>query len=358
AAAAKAAYERWLSPLANIPGPLLYAVSGLPLQYQILRGQMPALLLALHARYGPIVRVGPRRVSVSEIGAIRHILGTNGYRKTRVFGMTQVFTPNTLTTLSPAVSAERRRLLGPGFAHGRLRDMEAAILQCGVTNLHQAIDARLQDGCATIQYKDLFTLAAFDTIGALAFGEDFGALRAGTHELLPALEYARNIGHLNAAIPLLGWAGALLRVVPRPLHLLAQFASDAISRRQRDGAGTAAPDLLQLMLDASQGDGSGAVLTHADMVSETAVLLNAGMETTAITTACAVLLLLHNPHILGRLAAEIRQKFPADSAAPITYDDCREQLPLLSAVINESLRLFSPAPFVTRRVPAGGAAVL
>ncbi|KAJ2774415.1 hypothetical protein IWQ57_000825 [Coemansia nantahalensis] len=358
AAAAKAVYELWLSPLAHIPGPRMYAISSLPLRYWILRGKSGGLLAELHARYGPIVRVAPWRVSVSDGSAIRHVLGSHRYRKALVLGVPWVFAPNTLTTQSPAVNMARRRLLGPGFALQRLREMEPAILQCGVANLRYAIDETLSRGRALIQYRDLFTLVAFDTIGVLAFGTDFGAVRAGTHELLAALECARRLSKTNASLPSLGAAAALLGVVPQALRLLAQFASDAVSRRQA-GAPPPMPDLLQLMLDASQAGGRHAALTHAEMASETALFMNAGMETTSTAMTSALLLLLHNPHILARLTADIRQKFPAaDGAPPITFDDCREQLPLLGSIIDESLRLLGPVPYISRLVPAGGEVLL
>jgi cytochrome P450 len=78
----------------------------------------------------------------------------------------------------------------------------------------------------------------------------------------------------------------------------------------------------------------------------------AGTETTAGFLAGLFNQLLRNPHVLDRLTAEIRGAFKDDK--DITFEKLVE-IPYLTAVIEEGLRIFPSAPIgFLRTVPAGG----
>lgn len=55
-------YNLYFHPLANIPGPRLAAATTLWNRYQLVTRQKYATVHALHAVYGPIIRVGPNTV--------------------------------------------------------------------------------------------------------------------------------------------------------------------------------------------------------------------------------------------------------------------------------------------------------
>lgn len=70
-------YIRYLSPLAHIPGPLSLSLSRLWMVKHAWEGDMHRQMIAMHERYGKVVRTGPNEVSVSELSAIKKIYGSD-----------------------------------------------------------------------------------------------------------------------------------------------------------------------------------------------------------------------------------------------------------------------------------------
>lgn len=84
-------------------------------------------------------------------------------------------------------------------------------------------------------------------------------------------------------------------------------------------------------------------------------LIIAGSETTATALAGITYLLLKNPEIFRRVVDEVRQAYNSeDEITLLSVND----LPLMLACINESLRLYPPVALgLPRTVPQGGAMV-
>lgn len=75
-------YNRWGQGLNRIPGPFLASVTDLWRAFQAW-GRRPELVqIELHERYGSVVRIGPRAVSISDPNAVAMVYGLNaGYTK-------------------------------------------------------------------------------------------------------------------------------------------------------------------------------------------------------------------------------------------------------------------------------------
>ncbi|KAJ2869748.1 hypothetical protein GGH93_006069 [Coemansia aciculifera] len=350
----KVIYERWVTPLSNIPGRYLHSITSLPMRYHMIRGSLPAFLLALHREYGPLVRISPQRVSIADVDMVKHVLGSHSYGKTPSYDMPKVLEPNAFSTRSAELSTERRKQLAPGFSHRHLLDMEDRIVQCGVTNVEKKIEELLKTskGSVVVQYYKWFSLIALDTIGVLGFGRHFGALESETHELVPTLVRIRVFSYITMAFP---WFKKLPSLMGRRLTTLARlmdFGREAIAQRREQAGETI--DLLQLMLDSGHADKRLPQMSDPQIVSETILHLIAGVDTTSAGLTWTLALLLHNPDVMQRLVSEIRAEFPVD-VGHISFEECRQRLPYLSAVIHESLRVMSPAPgMLPRLAPAGG----
>jgi cytochrome P450 len=79
----------------------------------------------------------------------------------------------------------------------------------------------------------------------------------------------------------------------------------------------------------------------------------AGSETTASSLASLMNNLLRNPETYAKLKREIRSTFKSESE--INLSRCMEELPYLTACIEENLRVFPPAPIgFLRSVNSGG----
>ncbi len=80
------------------------------------------------------------------------------------------------------------------------------------------------------------------------------------------------------------------------------------------------------------------------------------MDTTSTTMTFCLYHVYANPAVKERLWKELDEAFP-DLSQPITYKKC-ESLPYLTAVIKETLRMYSASPAVLPRVvPPGGLSI-
>ena len=108
-------------------------------------------------------------------------------------------------------------------------------------------------------------------------------------------------------------------------------------------------DILKYMLDAFEEENMAA---DAQTLSDNLVtMLFAGYDTSSITLTYAFYLMARHPDVAARCRQEVVSVLGA--AAPATYDDVQTKLPLCSAVINETLRLYPllPSQCATRRRP-------
>jgi hypothetical protein len=83
AAIAFAIRRVFFSPLSKIPGPKLAALTSLYYTFHEIRGYRHFFIDRLHRRYGPIVRIGPSCVSISDPAAVKEIYGVGSWDKPR-----------------------------------------------------------------------------------------------------------------------------------------------------------------------------------------------------------------------------------------------------------------------------------
>ena len=161
---------------------------------------------------------------------------------------------------------------------------------------------------------------------------------------------ARRFVQQNARISLLDVAGAP-SWVPRPHQLAGGDVHRAFRRKlyalaaERRGAlrarpSEAADDLLSTLVRATDPE-TGIGLSESEVVDNLITFLLAGHETTARALAWTFYLLTRAPEALARVEAE------ADAAAE-EPGDWLETLPWTRAVLEEAMRLFPPAPALTR----------
>lgn len=65
--------NRWFHPLSRFPGPFLASQTDLWRVYQLWTRRMPATLIQLHEKYGPVVKYGPNDLSFQSVAAINPI---------------------------------------------------------------------------------------------------------------------------------------------------------------------------------------------------------------------------------------------------------------------------------------------
>ena len=172
------------NPLNALPGPWHAKFTTLPGVLATLSKQQAQHYHALHARFGPLVRTGPRQVFAADLDAFRAIHRVGGrFRKAdyyHYFGTTEAGRPpyGLFQMTDPADHARRRKLLGAGFTATALRgeweDMVVGKVEAAVEGMRR--EAKLE---GEVDVRKWWNLMACDVISTIMFGKSFDALKAG-----------------------------------------------------------------------------------------------------------------------------------------------------------------------------------
>lgn len=128
-----------------------------------------------------------------------------------------------------------------------------------------------------------------------------------------------------------------------------QMSKDKVT--QRLATTTARPDFISYILRYNDERG----MQRPEIEVNAGIIIQAGSETTATVLAACIYYLQKHPSCWQRVVQEVRTAFQADS--DVTFL-ATSQLPYLGGVIEESLRLFPPAPGIGPRLTPNDGAVI
>ncbi|KAI8865776.1 cytochrome P450, partial [Ramicandelaber brevisporus] len=297
-------YNRLIHPLRHVPGPFLATCFDLCYTYSFVRGMVPFDLLAMHEKYGPVVRLAPDRVSFVDYNDMRTIHATHAFPKHRTYRSFEWGQENMFSTNSAAFSKKRKRMLTPVFAPQSIARLEPLIFDVGIGATLRRMYAkcrRADSGTAVVDLYLLFFEMAFNTIGRLSFGESFdmvgdddAANRASQNLIVGALKKLDYMLVAAALVPELVKNLWLQYVAPLRIVGASSFhdyAAQLVASRltnlaamQRDGADMCDKpvDILQLMIDTDDPD-TGEKLGGRELVAEAMVTMFAGSDTAGNT---------------------------------------------------------------------------
>lgn len=112
------------------------------------------------------------------------------------------------------------------------------------------------------------------------------------------------------------------------------------------------PDIVGLMLREMKNNER---LTEPEVTSNSVLIVGGGAETTSTCLSATLYHLCKTPRVMRKLCHEIRSTFA--TSADITIR-ATANLPYLKATIDESLRIFPVASYITPRVTVGGGHVI
>jgi cytochrome P450 len=89
-------------------------------------GDMNTIMIALHKRYGPLVRTGPNELSVADLAAIKTIYGAGTpFRKSTWYSVWQGHRKFDLfAERDEKIHSQQRRLVSRAYAMDALKDLE------------------------------------------------------------------------------------------------------------------------------------------------------------------------------------------------------------------------------------------
>jgi len=119
-------YQRFLHPLASIPGPFPASLTRLWITKHAWDGDMHRTMIDLHGRLGSLVRTGPNEVSVSDLSAVKQIYGAGTrFRKSDWYSVWQGHRKFDLfAERDERIHGEQRRLVSRAYSMESLRDLE------------------------------------------------------------------------------------------------------------------------------------------------------------------------------------------------------------------------------------------
>lgn len=312
-------------------------------------------MLALHQRYGSVVRVAPDELSYITPDASKTI-----YQTTPEFSKDPMHLPPFHNGAPGILAADKRnhsryrRLLSSGFSDKGMRAQQPMI-QHHIDLLLR----RLREDSSSVSHdiSEWFNWTTFDIIGDLAFGESFGCLENGkTHDWIASIQgNVKAIPIINAIRRFkLDWVIPL--IAPRKLLEMrqrnAKFTQDKVD--QRLSLGATRGDLWDDVMGYSDKE-SGSGMTREEMISNASAIVLAGSETSATLLSGCTWLLLKNSHHLRKLENHVRSSFNSESEIDLISVG---KLDFMLAVLNEALRLYPPVPMQSNRIVNKGGATI
>lgn len=371
-------YNLLLHPLCTYPGPSLWAATRLPWTFHNLRGHLAAEILALHQRYGPVVRIAPDELSYTTGTAWKKIYGQRfphefhkcldgrgiagpGLRTNTVHG---------IVTAPHEKHVRLRRAIAPAFSERALREQEVFLQLYTdklVTELRRAC-SRADGGEAREDIQRWYSLMAFDIVSDLAFGQPAGCLDAAEQPWLQVIgQRARSIVWFQAGM-YYRLDGLMSRLAPkksiearrRHAELTAAKVAQRLAAQQKGGKGEQQQrrDFMSYILEGETEEHHQ--LSRTELTYMASSFIVAGSGTSASALAGITFLLGRNRDKLLRATTEVRDAFAASGGGErddvVITVEAIARLPYLRAIVDEGMRLFPPSPSTLPRfVPSGAA---
>ncbi|KAK8195288.1 cytochrome P450 [Phyllosticta capitalensis] len=347
------------------------------------RGREIATIHAAHARLGPVVRLAPMEVSVNCVeGGLKEVYAGGRYGKSEWYSFFSNYSdvPPMFATVDSKPHSARKRMLSSIYSKSSVQS--SASLQLGVSHilykrlLPQLASAASASPAAHVDmYKllsaltmDVVTTYIFSAPLATNFTEDHGARDAFLHWYNCRRSFNVYPQEMPRLTEWLEWLG--LRLVPRYVDdangqieamtwNLCEGARTWIESKTENKGGKEMDVVLEKGEAPKMPQDDDAI--KREVASELLDHLAAGFDTSSITlTYLAHELSLH-PSIQARLRTQLRQLSPPmvpGSAPSIPSPKAVDAVPLLHAVMMETLRLHAAIPGPQPRVtPAGGASL-
>jgi cytochrome P450 len=231
----------------------------------------------------------------------------------------------------------QRQSVAGAFRHDKLRELQPVMIAAAERTLQ-----RLSASTGTIDVGHEMMRTTFDiiveTMMSGGHGIDVNRVESGISDFLKPTGWSFALGLLNAPewIPYPGKRKAQAAVE----FLRTSLMSVVEKRRQQPND---RPDLVNLLLGASDPE-TKRTMSDAEIVDNLMTFITAGHETTALGLAWTLDLLARNPAVENKVLTEIEL---VTDGQPVTADHI-STLVYTQQVFSEAMRLYPPAPIITR----------
>ncbi|PYH91308.1 benzoate 4-monooxygenase cytochrome P450 [Aspergillus ellipticus CBS 707.79] len=353
-------YRLYFHPLSHIPGPKLAAISYLPHFYHsvIRGGKFLWEIEKMHKQYGPTVRINPREVHITDPSFYDEIYASGKRKRNKdrhlvAFNTSPLSTP---ATMDHDLHRARRSQMSHFFSKKAVLELNQGI-QAKVSLLVKFIE-RAHANNTIVPMSSAFAALTGDIITHYLYGQDSQYMSSpdlSGNIIWDAIAEITNSSHVFEFFPIIP---ILLRSLPARLMRVVQPKLAAVYDRQDQIEEQSKQTLAEKGYLSSAGTIYQALI-HPDIPpeerslarlrDESFIVLVGGTETAGATLTFAAYHIIRNRSIYVKLQNELRGAMPTPTSF---LDSSRlEQLPYLTGVINEALRLGAPALRSARVAP-------
>ncbi|KAJ2929646.1 hypothetical protein H1R20_g7436, partial [Candolleomyces eurysporus] len=313
--------------------------------------------------------------------ALHHILVKDQYiyEESEDFIQTNdlMFGKGLLATLVGEHHRKQRKLLNPVFSTAHLREMTPIFYEVA-HKLRKTLTEQVSQGEREIDMLSWMGRTALELIGQSGYGYSFDSLEEGAPEHPFATGIKNLLGNINdggilvarmIVLPLVYGVGtpkfqrAVVNILPwKALHDLRDMidtihntsveivnkTKQALTEgkagsERRIGRGK---DIMSILIKANMEASEEDRLPESEIIAQISTLTFAAMDTTSNALSRILHILSLHPEVQDRLRQEIREA-RSKAGGDLDYETL-SSLPYMDAVCRETLRVYTPLPFMGR----------
>ncbi|KAF2664438.1 putative cytochrome P450 [Microthyrium microscopicum] len=344
-----AIYRLYFHPLAKFPGPKLAALTDCyELYYDVVQqGMWIWEINRMHDQYGPIVRINTDELHIRDPEFYDEIYTTGNKKRDKYskWAKTAGTPTSTATTVEHDLHRSRRAAINPFFSTRSVGKLEPKIQQ-KIDTLCTRFEELAKTG-EPFRLDAAFSALTTDVITEYCYGHTYDYLLEPDFKLewKTAMDVVFSGSAFRRATP---WLTELMQKFPDKyilqmapqLGALINFQNDIKveakkSLQDQEEKRKIEPSIFSSLLESDIVPAYEK--NEAHLVDEGTTIVAAGVETTAKALATTVFYVLTTPSVLTKLREELETVMPNRSSKPSWMQ--LQQLPYLSAVISEGIRL-------------------
>ncbi|KAE9964607.1 hypothetical protein BLS_002862 [Venturia inaequalis] len=334
-------YRLYFHPLAHIPGPFLARFTSLWLYRLSYSGTEATTIDGLHKKYGPVVRIAPNDVDISDGAALNPIYVKSGgmlkescYRNFDIDEFPTIF-----SVIDPAHRVIRSKAVVAMFAPRAIQDAKPIIYECAERMVTRLEKEKREAHGKPVDILNAYRSLALDAVSAYLFGKSYNGLE---EQKLSASEFVDTFVAVGRFFYLPNWvfkivefwAGRLAEDSPqvwKSISSVDMFASKLVDETKVDEHEPGNSYQARLL---------NVGISRSETIAQCKDLMFAGTDSTGMNLSTIAWRLAKHPDKLAKLRKEIMDNPDADA----------QSLPYLSGVVKEGLRMSMANPTQLRRV--------
>ncbi|KAJ9616125.1 hypothetical protein H2204_014069 [Knufia peltigerae] len=358
-------FNKYGKSLNTVPGPFLAGFTDLWRFFDALNRNPHDTHIKLHEQTrSPLVRIGPRTVSVSDPALIPKIYGLNsGFTKTKFYTLHMLsyngqFTPSLFTTLDEGYHAKYKRPIANAYSMSTMVDFEPLIdstSELFMSRLDEFVESK-----ATFDLGQWLQMYAFDVIGEVVFSKRLGFLETRSDvdgimaDIRTKVFYGGTVGQIPTLDKFITKSPLFLALAPT--HPVVKFTVERMKERisaRGQGVDDKRRDFLTRCFEAQS--------KYSDLVTDRVIRMwnidnvLAGSDTTGISLRSIFYYLMKSPESMKKVIEELDQAEKAGQLSDFVTWKESNNLPYLQACIKEALRMHPAVGLLLERyVPKGG----